>query len=551
VAVTTTTLDGIDRARHGVSAERRRATRCAEIAARHEKLAKTGPAVLRQFHVNAAVAHRQLQTRHLVSAGIHASHLARLRASVREVMLAPPSHEALPRLRDGPTLVSGEPENLHDRRTHDPLTNLPNRRLFAERLAIAIERDDPEQPDNLDRRLAVCLINLDNFRGINDRLGREIGDRLLVALARRLTERLPGRFLARLGGDEFVVLLENMAGWDEAAALADTVLTATGEPITVNGHQVSISASIGVAQRPAAQADAAEMLRDADISLGWAKSEGRGRWVAFDSDRYDQATARSALAADLPTAIERGEIRLEYQPIISLTDGHMAGVEALARWRHPELGLLLPDRFIDLAEVSGMTVRLGQAVLAQACAEAARWRAVTSNPPFVSVNVTPRQLHDSDMVREVATVLDETGLPASHLRLEILEGAIVRPNGRSVSTLHRLVDLGVSIAIDDFGTGYSSLSYLRRLPVKMIKIDRSFVVDLCPPDGEPDETGTEVLAAIISLAHVLGLTVTAEGVETTAQAEWLQSIGTDSAQGWYFGRPTGPEEIETAIAAGA
>ncbi|GHJ43284.1 hypothetical protein Cs7R123_06260 [Catellatospora sp. TT07R-123] len=547
----TTTHDGIDRAVRIVAAERRRAMRSAEIAARHEQLATIGSPALQQFHAHAALANRQMQTRHLISAGIQASHLARLRARVRGVMLASFPGQTPLRGRDRLAL-SGDGLEGDDRKgTYDLLTGLPNRLMFAERLAVAIEPDELERRDDPQRRLAVCLINLDYFEDVNDRFGREVGDRLLVVLARRLTERIPGRFVARLGGDEFAVLLEDTAGGGEATALADVVLAAISEPISANGHDLTVSASIGVVERPAARADPARMVRAAGTSLGWAKSEGRGRWVLFDSDRNDEAMARRALAAAMPAAIARGELYLEYQPIISLADGVIAGAEALVRWRHPTLGLLSPDQFIDLAEESGTIVQLGKAVLAQACGEAARWRQLSPNPPFVSVNVTSRQLYDSDVVREVTAVLEETGLPASRLRLEITEGTIVHPDGRSVLTLHRLVDLGVSIVIDDFGTGYSNLSYLHQLPASMIKIDRSFVACLCPAEGGVDVTTAEILAAIISLAHVLGLTVTAEGVEDAVQAEWLQSVGCDSAQGWHFARPTGPEEIEAVIAAGA
>ncbi|WP_203700605.1 EAL domain-containing protein [Asanoa iriomotensis] len=268
-------------------------------------------------------------------------------------------------------------------------------------------------------------------------------------------------------------------------------------------------------------------------------------------DRGDDADpAPDALAAELRTAIDRGQLRVEYQPIVSLSDRQMIGVEALVRWQHPRLGLLQPDQFLALAEEIGVITRLDQAVLAEATSEAARWLRATPDPPFVSVNITAGHLQDSGLVREIATLLGETGLPASHLHLEIVEGAVVRPYGPSLATLDDLVRLGVTVAIDDFGTGYSNLSYLRRLPVKTIKVDRSFVADICPPGGGPDPAGAEILVAIITLSHALGLTVTVEGVETAAQAEWLRSIGADSAQGWHFGRPVGMKAIRATIGAG-
>jgi diguanylate cyclase (GGDEF)-like protein len=554
VAVPASVLDAIDRAGRWVAAEQVRAARLAEIAQRHEEAATTGPPALREFHQHAADASRQIETRHVLSAGMHATYLARLRASVRRIIGASspdqastPSRYGLADVRDGRAGWGQPGQRLGIR---DRLTNLPNQYLFAEQLAVAVEANVARWRDRREwRRLAIFLIGLDNVEEVNDRFGREVGDRLLVALARRLGERVPGRFVARMGNDEFVVLVEDVADSDGVTALADVILAAICEPARVNDHEVTVSASIGVAVSGTAQMDPTEIMRSAVTSLAWAKTDGGGRWVVFDRDRDDKETARGALAAALPEAIGRDEMYLEYQPVVSLADGVLTGVEALVRWQHPTLGRLGPDEFVPVAEESGAILSLGRAVLAQACAEAVRWSQITSSPPYVSVNVAARQLQDQDLVNVVAAVLDETGLPASQLQLEITEGAIVRPDGRSLDALHLLVDLGVAVVIDDFGTGYSSLSYLRRLPVHTIKIDRSFVADLYPPDGVADEVTVEILSAIISLAHVLGLAVTAEGVESAAQAQWLQSMGCDSAQGWYFGRPVGPAKIEETIAA--
>jgi EAL domain-containing protein (putative c-di-GMP-specific phosphodiesterase class I) len=312
---------------------------------------------------------------------------------------------------------------------------------------------------------------------------------------------------------------------------------------------VAVSASIGVVESATAHADPTEIMHAAIASRAWARNDGGGCWAVFDRDRDDKETARGALATALPAAIERGELRLDYQPVVSLDDGVVVGAEALVRWHHPTLGRLGPDEFVGIAEESDTILLLGRAVLAQACAEAARWLRIRPSPPYVSVNVASRQLQDGEFVSDVSAVLEQTGLPPSQLRLEITEGAIVRSDGRSVGALNGLVAMGVAVVIDDFGTGYSNLSYLRRLPVHTIKIDRSFVADLYPPDGDPDPTNEEILAAVISLAHVLGVSVIAEGVESVAQAQWLQAMGCDSAQGWHFGRPVDSAKIEETIAA--
>jgi diguanylate cyclase len=550
VAVPASALDSIDRAARWVASEHQRAARSAEIAARHEEAAATGPPDLRGFHERAASANRQIEARHVASAGIQATYLARLRAWVRRIIEVSSVDQASLTSRYELADVRGDRGGVDQPRTRDRLTNLPNQRLFAEQLAIAVEARALAVRDGRGcHPLALFLIGLDNFKDVNDRLGPEVGDHVLAALAQRIFERVPGQFVARMGGDEFVVLAEDVAGSDEVTVLADVILAAISEPACVNGHELVVSASIGVVECSTAQTDPAEIMREAVASLAWARNDGGGCWVVFERDRGERETARGALATALPAAIDRGELRLEYQPVVSLNDGVLAGAEALVRWYHPALGRLGPDEFVGIAEESDTILLLGRAVLAQACAEAARWLRITSSPPYVSVNVAARQLQDNDLVSDVSAALDEAGLPASQLRLEITEGAIVRPDGRSVHTLRRLVDMGVAVVIDDFGTGYSNLSYLRRLPVDTIKIDRSFVADLYPPDGVADATNAEILAAIISLAHALGLSVTAEGVESVAQAEWLQSMGCDSAQGWHFGRPAGPAKIEETIAA--
>jgi len=540
----------IDRAGRWVAAEHVRAARSAELAARHEELATMGPAALREFHRHAAVTNRQIEKRHIVSAGMQATHLARLRAQARRIIeasapdeLSIPSRYGLVDVREGRA-----PPAQPDMR--DPVTGLPDRQLFAQHLAMAVEAETSTRPDGRSgRRLAMFLIGLDNFTEVNDRFGGEFGERLLVTLAGRLCERVPGRFVARMGSHEFVVLVEDVTSSEMVTTLADVILAAIREPARVNGHDVAVSASIGVVESATAHSDPTGIMHAAIASRAWARNDGGGRWAVFDRDRDDKETARGALATALPAAIERGELRLDYQPVVSLDDGVVVGAEALVRWHHPTLGRLGPDEFVGIAEESDTILLLGRAVLAQACAEAARWLRIRPSPPYVSVNVASRQLQDGEFVSDVSAVLEQTRLPPSQLRLEITEGAIVRSDGRSVGALNGLVAMGVAVVIDDFGTGYSNLSYLRRIPVHTIKIDRSFVADLYPPDGDSDATNEEILAAVISLAHVLGVSVIAEGVESVAQAQWLQAMGCDSAQGWHFGRPVDPAKIEETIAA--
>ncbi len=541
MTVSATAREGIDRARVRVALERERAARAANIAARHEMLAVDAAPSLRTFHENAATAYRQMEARHAVSAGIQASHLARLSR------VGKPDTPAAADLAAGEA-VAGRPSGPESApQAYDSLTGLPGRALFAEQLSQAMREPDgvPEAQAWAARRVAVCSIDLDNFRVINDRFGHDVGDHLLAALARRLSERLPGRLLAHLGADEFGVMLklENTTGVEELTTVADEALAAIHEPINVDGHEFRLSASAGLVEQDAAGADFIELMRAADITLSWAKRGGGGRWELFDRDRSDRAIARYALAAGLPAAIDRGELFLEYQPIVSLSDRSLVGAEALVRWRHPDLGVLSPDLFIDLAEETGLIVDLGRSVLEQACREAARWIEVTPNTPYVSVNVASRQVHDTDLVAEVASVLERSGLPPSRLVLEITEGVVLSPEDEAVSVLRDLVATGVRLAIDDFGTGYSNLSYLRRLPVQILKIDRSFVSGFHPPAAPGESGALEILEAMVALAHALGLTATAEGVETAEQADWLGTIGCDSAQGWHFGRPTRAAEI--------
>ncbi|MEJ3745267.1 bifunctional diguanylate cyclase/phosphodiesterase [Actinomycetes bacterium KLBMP 9797] len=423
--------------------------------------------------------------------------------------------------------------------THDPLTDLPNRTLFTERLDAAFHL-----PRIAGRRLGVCFVDLDGFKMVNDTLGHQAGDHLLTAVAERLRRGVSGHLLARMGGDEFVILVEDTTCTDDVLKVADAALAALAEPCVIDEHEVRVTASIGIVERAVEGTSPGEIMRDADITLHWAKKAGKGRWALFDPERNEHELTRYALASAIPAALDRGEFCLEYQPLVSLADGTLLGVEALVRWRHPRLGLLRPDHFIGLAEETGLIVRLGSWVLAEACRQARRWIERSPQAPFVSVNLAVPQVRDPGLVNEVTTLLGDLGLPPHRLQLEITESAMMSSVDESVGALRALADLGVRVAIDDFGTGYSNLSYLSKLPVCELKVAGSFVEGLRAPAADPASlTDERILATLVALAHTLDLTVTAEGVETAVQAERLRAIGCDAAQGYHFGRPMPPEAL--------
>ncbi|MFC4021238.1 putative bifunctional diguanylate cyclase/phosphodiesterase [Micromonospora sp. GCM10011542] len=427
--------------------------------------------------------------------------------------------------------------------THDPLTGLPNRTLFTERLTAALN-----EPGRGAQRIGVCFLDLDRFKVVNDTLGHQIGDRLLVAVAERLSRTAGEHLLARLGGDEFVVLVERAGGTDDVVKVAEAALAAVGEPALVDGHELQVSASVGIVERQVAGTTPGDLMRAADSTLHWAKSAGGARWALYDAERNRRELARYALSAAIPAALERGEFYLDYQPLTSLRDGRLVGVEALVRWRHPELGVLRPDSFIGLAEETGLIVPLGGWVLAEACREAQAWSTGGAAAPFVSVNLAVRQVHRPGLVQEIRALLHRTGLPPERLQLEITESTMMRTAEEPVRALRVLADLGVRIAIDDFGTGYSNLAYLRDLPVTELKVAGEFVAGLRSPEpGQAVRTDERILASLVSLAHALDLTVTAEGVETAGQAERLRAIGCDAGQGWHFGRPAPADRILARI----
>ncbi|MER7920007.1 MULTISPECIES: EAL domain-containing protein [unclassified Streptomyces] len=446
---------------------------------------------------------------------------------------------------------------------HDPVTRLPNRTLFFERLSAALEAESYEQ--NGTGRIGLCYLDLDGFKAVNDTLGHRVGDRLLAAAAERLTRvadeagyaRAATPLVARLGGDEFALLVEDSTGTEQLADLAESALEALQEPFDLAGQRLSLTASIGVVERHAAGTTATGLMQAADTTLYWAKADGKGRWTLFDPERNAHRMTRQALSSTLRPAIERGEFALDYQPLVGMEDGRLSGVEALVRWHHPQFGTLTPNRFIGLAEEDGSIVQLGRWALVTACRQARRWQlAHPGEPPiFVSVNVAVRQVWDSDLVADVAETLADTGLAPHLLQLELTESAVMGSAGRPLQALQALSDMGVRIAIDDFGTGYSNLAYLSRLPVSALKLDGSFVrgfqYEEAPKGVAPNPADEVIVEAMIQLAHRLGLTVTAECVETSAQATRLRRIGCDTGQGWLYSRPVPPDRISELLGARA
>ncbi|WFE64505.1 EAL domain-containing protein [Micromonospora sp. WMMD714] len=440
-------------------------------------------------------------------------------------------------------------QRLRFQALHDPLTGLPNRTLFFETLGQVFADAGPEQ------RIGVCFLDLDGFKAVNDSLGHDLGDRLLVTIARRLSDCVigQGHLVARMGGDEFVILVNGGEGIDDAVGVAELALAAVAAPVLVGDHQLAVSASIGVVECPASETSVSELMKAADTTLYWAKAEGRGRWAVYDPERSAADIARSALAAGLPAALDRGEFVVHYQPIVSLLDGSMIAVEALVRWAHPELGLVGPDRFIGLAEETGLIVRLGEWVLRQACRDARAWhREFPEAKLVVSVNLAARQADDPAIVDTVASALSRTGLPAELLQLELTESAVMGTAGEPLRSLYRLADLGVRLAIDDFGTGYSNLVYLRRLPIHCLKLAGPFVEGIrgAGDESPPDHRDERIVDALVRLAHALELWVTAEAVETGEQAERLRALRCDTGQGRWFGPPTPADQITARLRGG-
>jgi diguanylate cyclase (GGDEF)-like protein/PAS domain S-box-containing protein len=423
---------------------------------------------------------------------------------------------------------------------HDPLTGLANRELFRDRVRHALALRSRSL-----QGLAVLFLDLDGFKAINDSLGHAIGDRLLGSVAGRLQSCVrPGDTVARLGGDEFAVLLEDLDGVQVAQQVAARFIEELHTAFTIAGHEVFVGASVGLALA-GGNDDADELLRNADLAMYRAKALGKGRCELFEPDMHAAALERMAIEGDLRHAVVRGELRLHYQPVVELATGRIVGVEALLRWQHPTRGLVSPLDFIHVAEESGLIVPVGRWVLSEACRQVARWQRDTGLPLRLSVNLSARQLQAPRLAEMVAKTLRSTGVRPTDLILEITESMLVDDAERTIAKLHLLRELGVRLAVDDFGTGYSSLNYLRRLPVDVLKIDRSFVQGI----GTEAEL-TSLTGAIVGIGRDLGLDTVAEGIEEVGQLEALRGMGCALGQGYLFARPLPPDELAALLGPG-
>jgi len=438
-------------------------------------------------------------------------------------------------------------EELRSAALHDKLTHLPNRALLTERLTRAILRSK-EDPDY---KFAVLFLDFDRFKIINDSLGHEVGDRLLVSIAERLTENLRGtdntsyadggHMPARLGGDEFVILLDGIKSFSDATAVADRLQAALSVRHAIGGHDMISTASIGIVTCDGDYDWAEDILRDADLAMYHAKNTGKAKYVVFDDRMHEEAMKRLNLEEELRRAIDREQFRLDYQPIIELATGRLTGFEALIRWEHPERGDVPPGEFIGLAEEIGLIVPMGVWVLQQATRQIKKWHArFPQDPPLeMNVNLSRRQLGQGDLTGTVRRIIEETGIDPATLKLEVTESAIMESPELIIGLLGELKMLGVQLCMDDFGTGYSSLSCLHEFPIDVLKIDRTFIVNT-----DKNREYAAVIHAIITLAHTLKMIVVGEGVETGGQLAQLQALECDRAQGNFFSRSMTAEAAE-------
>ena len=504
---------------------------------------------------------------------IHPEDLDRLRRDVSSHLMAKTSHlENEHRLRTGGDdyrwvlargvavrddkgsayRLAGSLTDIHNRKIaeqqlrhdamHDPLTGLSNSALLMDRLAIALAQANRRS----DYRFALLFLDLDRFKFFNDTLGHAMGDQLLVGVSLRLQTLLrPGDTVARLGGDEFAILAHGIEDPSHASRIAGRIQEGLRRPFDLQGNEFTTTASIGISLSTTGYDRPEDLLRDADTAMYRAKAQGKGRHAIFDEEMNQRAIDLMELEAELRRGLEADEFDLHYQPIISLANGRLEGLEALVRWNHPRKGLVYPGDFIDVAEETGVIIPLGWSLLRKACGQMVMWRRQIESAGAIalSVNLSPRQFRQTDLVERIGVILAESGFEPSSLRLEITEGPLMADPRASVRKFEALRRLGVHLYIDDFGTGFSSLQYLHELPIQAVKIDRSFVAKVNSGNGQG-----EVVASIVTLAHNLGIEVAAEGLETSDQLQCLRKLRCEYAQGYYFSRPLDSDHTRQLLA---
>ena len=428
---------------------------------------------------------------------------------------------------------------------HDSLTGLPNRTLLVQRIEFTIAH----AKRNPGYQYALLFIDLDRFKVINDSLGHLIGDRLLIAVSKLLSECVrENDLVARLGGDEFVILLDGIKNLQDATTIGDRIQQKLRLPFKLRGQSIFTSASIGIVFSSIEYDNANELMRNADIAMYRAKDDGKARYTIFDQKMYDETLKLVELENNLRLALARKQLALHYQPIVSLDNNCLAGFEALIRWQHPNKGFISPVEFVPIAEDTGLIVDIGEWLMREACQQLQRWQQQFAHIPQISslkmsINLASQQLHDLRFIEKLDRILLETGLSGNSLRLEITESVLIEPGGSIQSTLRQIRERNIKVSIDDFGTGYSSLSYLRRFPIDNLKIDRSFIEQM-----NFNSENFEIVRLIITLAKTLGMDTISEGVETLQQLNQLKALGCEFGQGYFFSRPLSPQAVELMLA---
>jgi diguanylate cyclase (GGDEF)-like protein len=435
-------------------------------------------------------------------------------------------------------LLGKHSESIRTMSQHDILTGLPSREFFKDQLTEWTEKTASRK-----KQAAVFFLDLDQFKYVNDTMGHSAGDLLLQTVSKRIAHVAPADvFLARLGGDEFALMASDITRTEEVEIIAKSLLEALQEPFTVDGRDIYITSSIGIALYPQDGTTTDTLMKNADTAMYWAKEQGRNNYQFYTMPTNGTAMERLTMETMLRKALEKQELEVYFQPRIDAMTEAIVAVEALIRWKHPEKGFIAPPMFIPLAEETGLIVPLGEYVLKAACEQVRKWHDAGYPKLRVSVNLSPRQFRQNNLAETIGSILQETGLEPEYLELEITEGAAMQNINLSVLSLRILKDLGVSISIDDFGTGYSSLNYLKRLPIDAVKIDKSFITSV---DTDADDAA--IVSAIVALAHILGLKVTAEGVETKAQLDYMKQLNCDEIQGYLFGKAMPSETLEEWI----